>query len=86
MMALQLTAVSIRSFVIQSAARSRTALLFVCAWLGTPSPGFSQQHTQAIRSTSTITLDGALDEPARAEAPVARNFIQNEPREGARHR
>jgi hypothetical protein len=83
MMALQLTTVSIRSLVIQSAARSRTALLCVCAWLGAAPPGFTQHHTQAIRSTSTITLDGVLDEPAWVEAPIARNFIQNEPREGA---
>src|SRR5688572_11601686 len=66
-----------------AAARSGIALLFVCVWLGTPSPGFSQAgHIQAIRSASTIVLDGVLDEPAWVEAPIARNFVQNEPREG----
>ena len=29
-----------------------------------------------------ITLDGELDEPSWSEAPIASNFIQNDPREG----
>jgi len=36
----------------------------------------------AARATGPITLDGSLDEPAWASAPVARGFRQNEPREG----
>lgn len=36
----------------------------------------------ATRTTGPITLDGRLDEGAWAAAPVARNFIQNDPREG----
>ena len=36
----------------------------------------------ATRAIGTITLDGALDEPAWTEAPVANGFIQNDPREG----
>ena len=36
----------------------------------------------AALATGTITLDGALEEPSWAEAPMAHNFIQNDPREG----
>lgn len=36
----------------------------------------------ATRASSAISLDGVLDEPAWADAPVARGFVQNEPREG----
>ena len=36
----------------------------------------------AIRLAGDITLDGALDEPSWSQAPVAQNFIQNDPREG----
>jgi hypothetical protein len=35
-----------------------------------------------VRATGRITLDGALDEPAWADAPMAHGFIQNDPREG----
>jgi hypothetical protein len=37
---------------------------------------------QAGRATGEIRLDGVLDEAAWAEAPMASQFIQNEPREG----
>ena len=36
----------------------------------------------AARASGTIVLDGVLDEAAWATAPVARGFLQNEPREG----
>ena len=36
----------------------------------------------AVRAIGAITLDGALDEAAWREAPVANGFIQNDPREG----
>ena len=36
----------------------------------------------ATRATGTIALDGRLDEPAWAAAPLAKDFIQNDPREG----
>jgi hypothetical protein len=36
----------------------------------------------AIRATTNIVLDGNLDEPAWRDAPVAKDFIQNDPREG----
>jgi hypothetical protein len=36
----------------------------------------------AVRAAGPITLDGSLDESAWANAPVALNFIQNDPREG----
>src|SRR5262245_56141249 len=34
------------------------------------------------RATGAITIDGRLDEPDWPNAPVAKNFIQNDPREG----
>ena len=37
----------------------------------------------ATRLTGRIELDGRLDEPAWSGAPVAKDFIQNDPREGA---
>ncbi len=36
----------------------------------------------ATRATGPLTLDGRLDEPSWETAPVATNFIQNDPREG----
>ncbi|MBI2833271.1 MAG: carbohydrate binding family 9 domain-containing protein [Acidobacteria bacterium] len=36
----------------------------------------------ATRATTPIVVDGRLDELAWQEAPVARDFIQNDPREG----
>jgi len=40
------------------------------------------RQLRAVRAASTIALDGTLDEPAWAVAPLARNFVQSEPREG----
>ena len=40
------------------------------------------RRLQAVRAAGPITLDGALNEPAWDAAPVARNFLQNDPREG----
>ncbi len=36
----------------------------------------------ATRASGPVSLDGVLDEPAWADAPVARGFVQNEPLEG----
>src|ERR671918_279709 len=36
----------------------------------------------AIRLAGEITLNGALDEPSWSQAPMAHNFIQNDPHEG----
>ena len=36
----------------------------------------------ATRATGPISINGVLDEPAWANAPVAHDFIQNDPREG----
>ena len=36
-----------------------------------------------VRAASSVTLDGTLDEPAWAAAPLAKDFIQNDPTEGA---
>src|SRR5688572_17916416 len=40
------------------------------------------RHLTIVRAAGPITLDGVLDEPAWRDAPVAKNFIQNDPREG----
>ena len=42
-----------------------------------------EKRLNATRAVGAITLDGALDEPAWAEAPIANGFIQNDPREGS---
>src|SRR5262245_58154876 len=42
----------------------------------------AERRLTTVRSTGPITLDGALDEPAWATAPIATHFIQNDPREG----
>src|SRR5262245_5142654 len=36
----------------------------------------------ATRATGPISINGILDEPAWVNAPVAHDFIQNDPREG----
>ena len=41
-----------------------------------------ERRLEAVRATGPITLDGALDEPSWASAPLATHFIQNDPREG----
>ena len=41
-----------------------------------------ERRLPAVRATSTITLDGRLDEPGWVNAPVAKDFIQNDPKEG----
>ena len=41
-----------------------------------------ERPLNVVRAAGTITLDGALDEPAWRDAPVASHFIQNDPREG----
>ena len=43
-----------------------------------------EKRLSAVRAIGAITLDGALDEPAWSEAPIANGFIQNDPREGSR--
>jgi len=35
-----------------------------------------------VRTTEPIVIDGVLDEPAWESAPIAKDFIQNDPREG----
>jgi len=41
-----------------------------------------ERRLLATRATDPVSLDGALDEAAWLDAPVARHFLQNEPREG----
>ena len=42
-----------------------------------------EKRISAIRASGNIMLDGALDEPAWSEAPMANGFIQNDPLEGS---
>jgi hypothetical protein len=41
-----------------------------------------ERRLQAVRAAGAIALDGAMDEPAWREAPIASHFLQNDPREG----
>jgi hypothetical protein len=40
------------------------------------------RRLDAVRAAGGISLDGVLNEPAWETAPMAHNFIQNDPREG----
>jgi hypothetical protein len=40
------------------------------------------RRLQAVRTTTPMTIDGALDEAVWRDAPVASGFLQNEPDEG----
>ena len=42
----------------------------------------AERKLPAVRATAAIKIDGSLDEPDWARAPLARGFIQNDPREG----
>jgi hypothetical protein len=42
-----------------------------------------ERRLPATRATGRIELDGRLDEPTWTAAPVAKDFIQNDPHEGA---
>ena len=41
-----------------------------------------ERRLDAARATGSIALDGVLDEPSWATAPMANHFVQNDPREG----
>ncbi|HEY6362380.1 MAG TPA: DUF5916 domain-containing protein [Vicinamibacterales bacterium] len=41
-----------------------------------------ERHLEAIRLAGEVELDGTLDEPSWSLAPMAHNFIQNDPNEG----
>ncbi len=41
-----------------------------------------ERQLEVMRAAGRIELDGALDEPSWAAAPIAHGFIQNDPREG----
>jgi hypothetical protein len=58
------------------------ALLLVSSSSIAQTPEQSQRALAAIRASGPIVLDGTLDEPDWASAPVARGFIQSDPREG----
>ncbi len=42
----------------------------------------SERRLKATQAQGPIALDGRLDEPSWASAPLATNFVQNDPREG----
>jgi hypothetical protein len=42
----------------------------------------NERRLTATQVNGPITLDGRLDEPSWAAAPLATNFVQNDPREG----
>lgn len=41
-----------------------------------------ERRIEAVKTSEKITIDGKLDEAAWTNAPIARDFIQSEPREG----
>jgi hypothetical protein len=41
-----------------------------------------ERSIQAVRAIGPVTLDGALEEPGWATAPMAQHFVQSDPREG----
>ena len=63
------------AFALSAAAQSNGAIDYNTVRLDRKLP--------ATRATGRIELDGRLDEPAWTTAPVAKDFIQNDPREGS---
>ena len=62
------------------------AASLVMLWLLYPGTIFSQttkKHIQAIRTENVIKIDGYLNEPEWSEAPLAKDFIQESPYNGA---
>src|SRR5689334_7682532 len=41
-----------------------------------------ERRLTAVKTSGKITIDGKLDEGAWANAPLAQDFLQSEPREG----
>src|SRR5215813_14047399 len=41
-----------------------------------------ERRLTAVKTSEKITVDGKLDEGAWANAPIAQDFLQSEPREG----
>ena len=65
---------------------SGTLAMAVPSFAQQPPLDYSTAHLErrlnAVRASGPITLDGALDEAAWSAAPLATNFVQNDPREG----
>jgi hypothetical protein len=72
--------------------RSAARTLGLCAMLAAP-PALAgdtidyarareDRRLVATRASGPIALDGVLDEPSWSAAPLAANFVQNDPREG----
>src|ERR1700693_2649240 len=57
-------------------------LLFGCCQLAAGAQSDDAHRIEAVRAAAPIHIDGALDEAAWRNAPIATDFIQNEPREG----
>ncbi len=83
------------SHLSQLTHRTSLILLLWLAALAAAGPVFAQSGNDinyetarlerkvvATRASSRISLDGSLDDPAWRDAPVATNFIQNDPHEG----
>ena len=78
--------------MISSPSRSCVIGLALFVWLGVPpieaigqvdyEAVRGDRRLQAVRTAAPITLDGALDEAAWRDAPVATGFLQSEPNEG----
>jgi hypothetical protein len=79
--------------MISSDVRFRGAGLGLLVWLAIPPVQAAGQvndetvrrdrRLQAVRTSTPITIDGALDEAAWRDAPIAGGFLQSEPDEGA---
>src|SRR5918993_5264331 len=69
-----------------SGGRSGILVAMVCAAVllgqGQVSAQADPPRLDAIRLAGEITLNGQLDEPSWSQAPMAHNFIQNDPNEG----
>src|SRR5688572_12126332 len=73
--------------MVTAGVRHRVLVGILCTGvLGVHGPAEAQQEAArrvgALRLAGEITLDGSLDEPSWSQAPMAQNFIQNDPREG----
>lgn len=47
-----------------------------------PDESATERTLTAVRASGAITVDGRLDEAAWNVTPIARGFVQSEPREG----
>jgi hypothetical protein len=78
--------------MISESVRFRVIGLGLLVWLAWP-PALAlaqvdydtvrrERRLEAVKTSAPMTIDGALDEAAWREAPIAAGFLQNEPDEG----